>query len=145
MEILGVGIWELVLIFLIALIVLGPQDMVKAGRTLGRFVRRLLLSQEWQTFQQAQRDMRDLPTRLMREAGLDDQEIAALQRARQKMGATGLTEDMRRWRDDLVPDLPTRDDITGVAAPDLSAAPIESPPADYQNPDDAEEPPGVTP
>ena len=35
MEILGIGPMELFFIVLLAMIILGPKDMVKAGRTLG--------------------------------------------------------------------------------------------------------------
>lgn len=72
MEILGIGPLELFFILLIALIVLGPGDMVKAGRTLGRFLRKIVTSPEWQTVQKASRELRYLPNRLMREANLED-------------------------------------------------------------------------
>jgi sec-independent protein translocase protein TatB len=72
MEILGIGPLELFFILLIALIVLGPGDMVKAGRTLGRFMRRIITSPEWRTVQKASRELRYLPNRLMREASLED-------------------------------------------------------------------------
>jgi sec-independent protein translocase protein TatB len=83
MEILGVGPLELLFIFLIALIVLGPKDMAKTGRTLGRFMYKVVTSPAWQTFRQASRDLRQLPTKLMREAGLEEQE---LQKLSQEMG-----------------------------------------------------------
>ena len=72
MEILGIGPLELVFILLIALIILGPGDMVKAGRTLGRFLRRVVTSPEWRTVQKASRELRYLPNRLMREANMED-------------------------------------------------------------------------
>src|SRR5512139_4244212 len=72
MEILGIGPLELLFILLIALIFLGPGDMVKAGRTLGRFLRRIITSPEWQTVQKASRELKHLPNRLMREASLED-------------------------------------------------------------------------
>lgn len=72
MEILGIGPLELVFILLIALIVLGPGDMVKAGRTLGRFLRKVVTSPEWRTVQKASRELRYLPNRLMREANMED-------------------------------------------------------------------------
>ena len=72
MEILGIGPLELFFILLIALIVLGPGDMVKAGRTIGRFLRKIITSPEWQTVQKASRELRYLPNRLMREANLED-------------------------------------------------------------------------
>lgn len=72
MEILGIGPLELLFILLIALIILGPGDMVKAGRTLGRFLRKVITSSEWRTVQKASRELRYLPNRLMREASLED-------------------------------------------------------------------------
>ena len=72
MEILGIGPLELFFILLIALIILGPGDMVKAGRTLGRFLRKVVTSQEWRTIQKASKELRYLPNRLMREASIED-------------------------------------------------------------------------
>jgi Sec-independent protein translocase protein TatA len=72
MEILGIGPLELLFILLIALIILGPGDMVKAGKTLGRFLRKIITSPEWRTIQKATRELKYLPNRLMREASLED-------------------------------------------------------------------------
>jgi sec-independent protein translocase protein TatB len=72
MEILGIGPLEIVFILLIALIILGPNDMIKAGRTIGRFLRKIVTSPTWRTVQQTSRDLRYLPNKLMREAGLED-------------------------------------------------------------------------
>lgn len=68
MEILGIGMPELVFIVIIALLILGPKDMEKAGRTIGKFLRNLVTSDGWKIFQQTSRDLRTLPNRLMREA-----------------------------------------------------------------------------
>lgn len=72
MEILGIGPSELVFIIIIALIVLGPRDMQKAGRTIGRWLRRLVTSEGWKLFQQTSREIQTLPNRLMREAALEE-------------------------------------------------------------------------
>lgn len=74
MDILGIGPLELFFVILIALIIFGPQDMVKAGKTAGRYLRKLVKSPGWQTFQQASKEVRSIPTRLMREAGLEELE-----------------------------------------------------------------------
>lgn len=68
MDILGIGPLELLFIFLIALIFLGPNDMVKAGRTLGRTMRKVVTSEAWREITR----LRTLPNQLMREAGLED-------------------------------------------------------------------------
>lgn len=72
MEILGIGPLELLFILLIALIILGPGDMVKAGRTLGRFLRKIVTSPEWRTIQKASQELRYIPNRLIREANMED-------------------------------------------------------------------------
>src|SRR5512146_2851909 len=72
MEILGIGPSELLFIVVIALIVLGPRDMQKAGRTIGKWLRRLVTSSGWRLFQQTSREIQTLPNRLMREAALDE-------------------------------------------------------------------------
>jgi Sec-independent protein translocase protein TatA len=71
MEILGIGMSELVFIIIIALIVLGPKDMQKAGQTIGRWLRSIVTSDGWRAFQQTSRELRTLPNRLMREANED--------------------------------------------------------------------------
>jgi len=72
MELFGIGPLELFFILLIALIILGPGDMVKAGLTLGHLLRKIITSPEWRTVQKASHELRNLPNRLMREASLDD-------------------------------------------------------------------------
>jgi sec-independent protein translocase protein TatB len=68
MEFLGVGPSELVFIFIIAIIILGPKDMQKAGKTIGKWMRDIVTSDGWKIFQQTSREIRTLPNRLMREA-----------------------------------------------------------------------------
>ena len=74
MEFLGIGAPELFFIILIAIIVLGPKDMQKAGRTIGRWLNQLVRSEGWKALQQTSRELRNLPTTLMKEANLDLQE-----------------------------------------------------------------------
>ncbi len=75
MEILGVGPSELIFIVVIALIVLGPKDMQKAGRTIGRWLNQLVRSDGWKAFQQTSREIRNIPTTLMREANMEMAEM----------------------------------------------------------------------
>ncbi len=72
MEFLGIGPSELLFIVIIALIILGPRDMQKAGRTIGKWMRRVVTSDGWRLFQQTSREIQTLPNRLMREAALDE-------------------------------------------------------------------------
>ena len=68
MEILGIGMSELIFVIIIALIVLGPKDMQKAGKTIGKWLRSIVTSDGWKFFQQTSRELRTLPNKLMREA-----------------------------------------------------------------------------
>lgn len=72
MEIFGVGIGELVFIFLIAIIILGPNGMVKTASTLGKGIRKIIHSPLWASLMDTQRELREVPTRIVREAGLDE-------------------------------------------------------------------------
>ncbi len=72
MEFLGIGPLELVLIFVITLIVLGPQQMVSTGRTLGKFVRDMRDSPAWREFQKTSRQIMQLPDELVRQTDLKD-------------------------------------------------------------------------
>lgn len=72
MDILGIGPTELAFIILIALILLGPKEMEKTGRTIGRFLRDMTRSEGWRAFRDTSRELRNLPNRLMREANIED-------------------------------------------------------------------------
>lgn len=72
MEILGIGPLEFFFILLIALVILGPKDMVKAGQTIGKFLNRLVKSPTWRTLLKATQEIKYIPSKLMREANLDE-------------------------------------------------------------------------
>lgn len=101
MDIFGVGPLEIFFILLIALIVLGPKDMVKAGRTLGRFMRNVVKSETWSAIRHTAREVRTLPTRLMREAGAEDlpQTLADV---RNDLAGADPNRDLQDWSRGLV-------------------------------------------
>jgi len=72
MEILGIGPLELLFILLIALIILGPKDLEKTARTIGKGLNQLVRSDTWKTVMDASRQLRTLPNKLMREANLEE-------------------------------------------------------------------------
>lgn len=74
MDVFGIGPSEILLILVVALIFLGPRDLAKTGRTIGRFLRKLVMSDEWRAVQQAGKELRNMPNRLIREAGLEEME-----------------------------------------------------------------------
>ena len=72
MEFLGISPTELIVILVILFLVLGPQDLVKLGATLGRTLRSVRQSGAWQSIQEASRQLRSLPENLARQAGIDE-------------------------------------------------------------------------
>lgn len=74
MNIFGIGPFEIVLILLVAFIFLGPRDMAKTGRTIGRFLRKIVMSSEWRAIRQVAHEIQTTPNRLIREAGIEEME-----------------------------------------------------------------------
>jgi sec-independent protein translocase protein TatB len=71
MDFLGIGPLELIIVFIIILLILGPNEMVKTGKTIGEIVRKISRSDEWKGLNKISREIRTLPNRLAREAELD--------------------------------------------------------------------------
>jgi sec-independent protein translocase protein TatB len=68
MELFGIGPTELLFIILLALIIFGPKDLEKAGRSLGRSLYKLIKSDTWQTLTQTSKKIKTLPDDLIRQA-----------------------------------------------------------------------------
>jgi sec-independent protein translocase protein TatB len=132
MDIFGIGPTELAFIFLIALILLGPKDMQKAGRTIGRWMRDFVSSDSWRAFRDTSRELRNLPNRLMREANLDDLKDVAADVAK----SADLRQDrFGSWANPAKPD--QESDQTKPAPPEPSENQIAPPAtaADSKDPD----------
>lgn len=71
MEILGIGLPELVFIFVIALLVLGPRDMQKSARTVGIWLNKFIKSNLYQALRNSSTEIRNMSTNLMRDANLE--------------------------------------------------------------------------
>jgi Sec-independent protein translocase protein TatA len=72
MEIFGIGPLELLFIILLALLILGPKDMVRMGKNLGQGLYKFVKSDTWKTVRQVSEKVRTLPNELMREAGIEE-------------------------------------------------------------------------
>lgn len=72
MDLLGVGPLELIFVLVIIFLVLGPDDLAATGKKIGRFLSTVRKSEFWRGVTQVSKEMRDLPTTLMREAELED-------------------------------------------------------------------------
>ena len=76
MDFLGVGPMELIFIIIIALVLIGPRDIGKVARSMGRFLNRLYKSDTWRMLLDTSRTIRHLPERLAREAALEEMKLA---------------------------------------------------------------------
>jgi Sec-independent protein translocase protein TatA len=72
MELLGIGPLELLLIVILVVIIFSPKDLAKGGRTVGRFLNKLYRSESYKAMRQVSQELQTLPSRLAREAQLDD-------------------------------------------------------------------------
>ena len=77
MEFLGIGPLELVFIIIIILLIVGPKDVARVSRTLGRGLNRLSQSENYKLIQKASAELRNLPQQLMKEANLEELEKMA--------------------------------------------------------------------
>jgi Sec-independent protein translocase protein TatA len=71
-DFLGIGPLELMFILLIILLVVGPRDIAKTGRSVGRLLNQVYRSESWKMLNEASRTLRTLPNRLAREASLEE-------------------------------------------------------------------------
>jgi|GEM_PF-395807 len=126
MEFLGIGPLELFFILIIALIVLGPHDMVKAGRTIGKFLRKVVTSPTWYTVQQTSRELRSLPNKLIREAGIEElkNDLREVEKIGQEAGLNKIKDEFSQWRDE----------ISEWTTPPITIDTPSSPPEATQNP-----------
>jgi sec-independent protein translocase protein TatB len=103
MDFLGIGPLELIFVIIIALIVLGPNDMIKASKTIGRSLRKLVTSQNWRAIQQTSRELRQLPNRLIREAGIEElqKELPTAHTIQQQSGIEEIKKEVETMNKDL--------------------------------------------
>ena len=82
MKFLNIGPLELVFILILALVLLGPERMIASARSLGKWIYQLVRSPFWTSVMDTSREIRDLPTKIVREAGLEEsiKEIKQLNR-----------------------------------------------------------------
>jgi sec-independent protein translocase protein TatB len=152
MDFLGIGPLELIFILLIALIVLGPKDMVKAGRSLGRALRKIVMSPTWQVVQKTSRDLRYLPNKLIREAGLEElkESLPTSEQIQRQSGLDDLQKeigtinaDLRDWT--TPPQLNPQSESTETTDTPETSPTIASPPPPSAIPDGNSSQPEPTP
>ncbi len=137
MEILGIGPLEFLVILVIALIIFSPKDLAKGAKEAGRWINRLSRSDAWKSMRQVSQEMQNLPSRLAREAQLED--IKELENDIQKAGDAQLAG-LKEMEKNILPEesSPYRDRPTAPQMPPARPLPA-SPPA----PDTGESKPPV--
>ena len=73
MRLLNLGLLEIIFIFVLALILLGPAQMIKLARDAGRLVTQITRSPIWSAFVETSRELRDLKTKIANEAAITDE------------------------------------------------------------------------
>ena len=72
MNFLGVGPLELVLLILIALVVLGPEDIVKVSKKMGAWIRKARRSETWENVVKISDEVKKIPQNFMEESGMEN-------------------------------------------------------------------------
>ena len=72
MSFFGIGPMELIFILIIMILVLGPKNMVISAQKLGITLRKIVKSPLWATVMDTSREIREIPTRLIRDAGIEE-------------------------------------------------------------------------
>jgi sec-independent protein translocase protein TatB len=72
MNILNIGIPELLLIFVIALIVLGPRNMVSTSRQLSKAIRKFITSNTWKSIINSTQEIRNMQDKIINDTGLPE-------------------------------------------------------------------------
>jgi sec-independent protein translocase protein TatB len=99
MKIFNIGPLELVFILIVALLILGPKDMVKTGAQLGKFVRKVIKSPIWHSIVSISNEIRDIPRKIVTDTGLDE-EIKEFEQESRK-----IENDLRKDVDSISGDL----------------------------------------
>ncbi len=72
MSLFGIGPLELIFILIIMILVLGPKNMVSAAKSLGVTLRKIVKSDLWTSIMDTSREIREIPTKLIRDAGIEE-------------------------------------------------------------------------
>ena len=87
MNFFNLGIGEILFILVIALIVVGPGNMVKTARDAGVLIRKVTKSPYWQEIWATKRELNEIPKMLAKEANLNET-IKDLNKDSQKMSSS---------------------------------------------------------
>ena len=72
MKFFNLGLSEIILIVILALIIFGPGNMVKTAKEAGVLIRKITKSPYWQEVWATKRELNEIPRMLAKEAQLDE-------------------------------------------------------------------------
>ncbi len=72
MKLFNIGFPELLLILIMMLILLGPEEMQENARKFARLIRKIVKSDSWRTFWGIYKDVKNYPHQIMKDAELDE-------------------------------------------------------------------------
>jgi Sec-independent protein translocase protein TatA len=113
MEIFNIGPLELLLILILALVVFGPEGMVKFARDAAILLRRLTRSSFWRDLVSTTEEIKTIPRQLAKEADLEDslQEINQLRNTinnPDRLIEPSSDSEKKTQESDEIPDLPEK-------------------------------------
>lgn len=101
-QVLGIGPLEVVFFVVLLLLLFGPKDLVRMAREIGKFINRVTRSESYQAVQQASREIRTLPQRIVEEAQLDEVRQAQNTVRQDVREASALSDNaLRAWTQEL--------------------------------------------
>ena len=72
MKVFNIGVGEILFIIILAVIIFGPENLVKSARDMGGFLRKVTKSPYWQEVWATRRDLEEIPRMLAKEANLKE-------------------------------------------------------------------------
>jgi Sec-independent protein translocase protein TatA len=72
MEVFNIGPWELILIIVLALVVFGPERMVRYSKEAAILIRRIIRSPFWRELVSTSEEIKTIPRQLVKDADLDE-------------------------------------------------------------------------
>jgi Sec-independent protein translocase protein TatA len=72
MKVFNIGVGEILFIIILAVIIFGPENLVKSAREMGGFLRKVTKSPYWQEVWATRRDLEEIPRMLAKEANLKE-------------------------------------------------------------------------
>ena len=122
MSLFGIGPLELIFILIIMILVLGPKNMVTAAKSLGVTLRKIVKSPMWTSIMDTSREIREIPTKLIRDAGIEE-DLKSIKQTTDSIKNVG---NVSVTTSPIVTNMPKKSDIGKNIDPDKKILPDKS-------------------